>query len=106
MEIKLNNVSTKQFKNAGRLLVKAAELGMDVTGYGFIDYNSSHGNTFLWLENYGFSLYISDFEPKIKALYSCGYDGEETERNVGNSLDKLEAWALRLSDKSERKEGN
>lgn len=95
----------KQTRNAGRLLVKASDLNMDVTGYGQLAYNNCSGNTYLWLEDYQFTLFISDFDNAIKALYTCPYDGEETERNVGNSLEKLEKWCERLQRKSDKKEG-
>lgn len=105
MEYKINQ-SVKQHVNAARLIQKAAKLGMDLDGYGFLDYNSSYGNTYLWLEDYMFTLYISDFDNTIKALYTCSYDGEETKRNAGNSLDTLEVWAQRCCQKSWNKEGN
>lgn len=105
MEYKINQ-SAKQHVNAAKLIQKAAKLGMDLDGYGELAYNSTSGNTYLWLEDYMFTLYISDFDNTIKASYTCSYDGEEWERNVGNSLDKLEAWALRCYKKSEKKEGN
>lgn len=105
MEYKISQ-SVKQHVNAAKLIQKAAKLGMDLGGYGELAYNSTYGNTYLWLEDYPFTLYISDFDNTIKALYTCSYDGEDWERNAGNSLDKLEAWALRCYKKSEKKEGN
>lgn len=105
MEYKISQ-SVKQHVNAAKLIQKAAKLGMDLDGYGELAYNSTYGNTYLWLEDYMFTLYISDFDNTVKALYSCSYDGEEWERNAGNSLDKLEDWALRCYKKSEKKEGN
>ena len=100
----LVNQGNKQARNAGRLLVKASDLGMDVTGYGELAYNGCSGNTYLWLEDYQFTLFISDFDSTIKASYSCPYDGEETERNAGNDLEKLEKWCERLQRKTEKKE--
>lgn len=105
MEYKINQ-SVKQHVNAAKLIQKAAKLGMDLDGYGFLDYNDRFGNTYLWLEDYMFTLYISDFDNTIKASVTCFYDGEEWERNAGNDLDKLEAWAMRCYKKSEKKEGN
>ena len=105
MEYKINQ-SAKQHKNAAKIIMKAVDLGMNLDGYGFLDYNSTYGNTYLWLEDYPFTLYINDFDNTIKVSYTCSYDGEEWERNVGNSLDKLEAWVQRCYKKSEKKEGN
>lgn len=86
--------------------MKASKLGMEIDGHGFLDYNNVYGNTYLWLEDYQFTLFISDYDNTIKACYSCHYDGEETTRNAGTSLKKLEAWASRCSAKSEKKEEN
>lgn len=105
MEYKINQ-GVKQHLNAARLIQKAAKLEMNLDGYGFLDYNDRSGNTYLWLDDYNFTLYISDFNTPIKALYTCPYDGEETERNIGTSLEKLEAWVQRLSKKSDKKEVN
>jgi hypothetical protein len=104
MEYKINQ-GAKQHLNAARLICKAAKLEMNLDSYGFLDYNERSGNTYLWLEAYNFTLYISDFNNQIKALYTCPYDGEEIERNAGTSLEKLEAWVQRLAKKSEKKEG-
>lgn len=105
MEYKINQ-SAKQHKNAAKIIMKAVDLGMNLDGYGFLDYNSQYGNTYLWLEDYGFELFVSDFDNTVKALYSCPYDGEETIRAAGTSLDKLENWVQRCYKKSEKKEGN
>lgn len=105
MEYKINQ-SVKQHVNAAKLIQKAAKLGMDLDGHGFLDYNNVYGNTYLWLEDYMFTLYISDFDNTIKALYTCSYDGEEWVRNAGDDLNKLEAWTMRCHKKSENKEGN
>ena len=103
MEYKINQ-GTKLHLNATKLTAKAVKLEMDLDGYGFLDYNDQSGNTYLWLEDYGFTLFISDFDNTVKALYICPYDGEEVERNAGNSLDKLELWCDRLRAKSDKKE--
>lgn len=103
MEINTKHFCSKQFVNAGKLLVKAGQLGMNCDGYGQIGYNTYSGNTYLWLEDHQFTLFISDFDNTIKACYSCPYDGEEIERNAGNSLEKLENWAERCRNKSDKK---
>ena len=100
--IETKSMNTKQLKNVGLLMVKAADLGMDLCDIQ-MGYNTTFGNTYLWSEWYGFTLFISDFEKGIKAMYTCPYDGEETERNVGNSLDRLNKWCEKLAAKSEKK---
>ena len=102
--INSDHMATKQLKNVGLLLVKAADLGMHLDD-AQIGYNTSSGNTYLWSEWHSFTIFISDFNSGIKALYSCPYDGEEIERNCGNSLERLEKWCDKLRIKSDKKEG-
>ena len=98
-------MSRKQLLNVGRLIAKAGELDFPLdSAMTQIGYNTTYGNTYLWCEDVPYTLFISDFDPVIKALYSCPYDGEETIRNAGKDLEKLEKWAARLSAKSEKKE--
>jgi len=106
MEYTIKTQNTKQAKNAGRLLVLAADLGMDVSGYGELGYNDTYGNTYLWLEDYQFTLFISDYDNSLKALYSCFIDGTETEFCIDENtdLETLEKWAENLSNESEEKD--
>ena len=106
MEYTIKTQNAKQAKNAGRLLVLAADLGMDVGGYGELGYNNTFGNTYLWLEDYQFTLFISDFDDTIKALYSCFVDGEEKEFCIDENtdLETLETWADNLYLQSVKKE--
>ena len=69
-----------------------------------VGYNSIYGNTFLWCEDVQYTLFVGDFDSRIKALYSCPYDGEEVERLAGNDETKLYKWAAKLALKSEAKE--
>ena len=69
-----------------------------------IGYNAIYGNTYLWCEDVPYTIFISDFDSTIKALYSCPYDGEEVERNCSNDENKMMKWAERLRAKSEKKE--
>ena len=99
------NMSRKQLLNVGRLIAKAGELEFpidsDMTQVG---YNNVYGNTYLWCEGVQYTLFISDFDSRIKVLYSCPYDGEETERLAGNDETKLDKWVSKLALKSEAKE--
>lgn len=106
MEYVINTQNTQQAKNAGRLLILAADLGMNVSGYGQLGYNNTFGNTYLWLEDYQFTLFISDYDSTIKALYTCFIDGEETELCIDEKtdLETLENWAENLYNESVKKE--
>lgn len=104
MEIN-SKLTSNELHKAGLLLVKAAELGMDVSGYGQLDVNKGSGNVYLWIEDYNFCLYIpmgSDWT--VMACYSCPVDGEEETRKAGNSMPALEKWAEKLAAKSDKKQ--
>ena len=98
-------MSNKQFKNMAKLMIKAVDLGITLDNSTYIGYNTTYGNTYLWSDWVGYSIFISDFEPTIKACYSCPYDGDETIRNCGNDVEKLNKWVEHLQRKSEKKEG-
>lgn len=99
-------MSRKQLLNVGRLIAKAGELDFPIdSSMTQVGYNTTYGNVYLWCEDIPYTIFVSDFDCKIKALYTCPYDGEEVERNAGNSLDKLELWCERLRAKSDKKEG-
>lgn len=98
-------MSNKQLKNVGRLITKAGELDfpLDIAMVQ-IGYNTMSGNTYLWCEDVQYTLFISDFDSRIKALYSCPYDGEEVESLVVNDEAKMSKWVDRLVAKSELKD--
>ena len=102
--INTKNMSRKQLINVGRLIAKAGDLDFPIDNATTqIGYNTMYGNTYLWCEDVQYTIFISDFDSKIKALYSCPYDGEETERLAGNDETKLDKWAAKLALKSEAK---
>ena len=103
--IDTKHMSRKQLLNVGRLIVKAGTLGFPIdTAMTQIGYNTTYGNTNLWCEDVPYTIFISDFDSKIKALYFCPYDGEEVERNCSNDESKMMKWAERLQAKSAKKE--
>ena len=83
----------------------AVDLGMDVSGYGEVAVNQNSGYTYLWLEDYQFTLYMPincDLKKSdIWALWTNPNDGEEIEYHLtsGTTLKTLEAWAEKLSKK-------
>lgn len=103
--IDTKHMSRKQLLNVGRLIAKAGELDFPIdSAMTQIGYNTACGNTYLWCEDVQYTLFISDFDSRIKALYSCHYDGEESHRLAGDDAAKLEKWAAKLSAKSELKD--
>lgn len=99
-------MSDLQLKNAAKLILKAYDLGITLDNATYIGYNTTYGNTYLWSEWVNYSIFISDFDSTIKALYSCHYDGEETIRNCSNDEEIMNKWSERLQRKSEKKENN
>lgn len=101
MEIK-SNLCSNATRKVGLLIVKASELGMDLSGYGFADENCNSGNVYLWLEDYPFTLYIGLGSDTIYALWTNPNDGEEIETETeGKTLSELEDWAAQLYSESE-----
>ena len=93
MEIKAN-LCSNAVRKIGLLITKASDLGMDLSGYGFADENTSSGNVYLWLEDYPFTLYIDLGSDDIKALWTNYDNGDEVETDIGSmSLFDLQAWA-------------
>lgn len=105
LTVNTENMSRNQLLNVGRLIAKAGELDFPIdSAKTQVGYNATFGNTYLWCEDVQYTLFISDFDSRIKALYSCPYDGEETERLAGNDETKLYKWVAKLALKSEDKE--
>lgn len=90
-----DNMCSNEVRKAGLLLIKAAELGMDVTGYGELGVNINTGNVYLWLEDYQFTLYIGLGSDRIIALWTSSEDGTEEEYALEacTILDTLNDWA-------------
>ena len=101
MEIN-THVCRNEARKIGMLITKAAELGMDISGYGCTDVNKWSGNVYLWLEDYQFTLFIGLGSDDIYALWSNPEDGEEVEVKVDNmTLTDLENWANDLNNQAE-----
>jgi hypothetical protein len=94
MEITNKNLCSNELRKIALLMTKASDLGMDISGYGFADVNTSSGYTYLWLEDYSFTLFIGLGSDDIWALWSNPEDGEETVTNVLDemTLENLYDW--------------
>lgn len=103
MEINNKNLGNKQLRKIALLMTKASDLGMDLSGYGFADENQNSGYTYLWLEDYPFTLFMSSNSEEVWACWSNPEDGEETVTNVLDemSLDNLYDWVSELEQQTE-----
>ena len=112
VSIMTNNVNfnteymgAKQLVNVGRLLVKVEQLEWDLDDL-YIGYNNVFGNTYIYSENEQYSVFISDYDSTVKALYTCFVDGEEVERNCSNNGTMMEKWAKKQYQLSCKKESS
>ena len=93
-----NFVSWEQEK-AVYLQKIAIELGMDLDGSGEIAVNRSSGNTYLWLEDYSFVLYLSIAcelkKHDVWVMYqdiNTGEEHEDTLDCIGDTYQDIENW--------------
>ena len=91
-------ISTKmcgnELRKAALLITEASRLGMDLSGYGNLDLNSSNGNVYLWLEDYPFSLFIDLGSDDVQVCWSSyESDWEEFNTTADKTLYDLEQWA-------------
>lgn len=103
MEINNKNLCSNELRKIALLMTKASDLGMDLSGYGFADVNNNSGYTYLWLEDYPFTLFIGLGSDEVWACWSNPEDGEETVTNVLDemTLNNLYDWVNELETESE-----
>ena len=96
MEI-TSNLCSNATRKIGLLITKASNLGMDISGYGMADENTSSGNVYLWLEDYPFTLYIGLGSDAIYAHWTNPNNGEAEEMEIFDyQLRDIEQWAYKL----------
>ena len=92
------NLCNNAYRKIAKILTKASDLGMDLSGYGHADENTTSGHVYLYLEDYPFTLFISLGSDEVQALWSDPENGEETEIEVGSmSLNDLIEWDASLT---------
>lgn len=98
------NLCNNAYRKIAKILTKASELGMDLSGDGYADENTSSGHVYLTMTDYNFTLFISLSSDDIHALWYSTYDGEEIEIPVGKmGLEELHLWAINLDVESDKK---
>ena len=98
MELIAHKMTANELRKAALLILKAADLEMNVSSYGEAAVNQSSGNVYLWLEDYPFSLYIAPSGgDRIHACWSNPENGEEETIDADNMTRRaLETWAEAL----------
>lgn len=94
----LNKMCGWERQKAMYLIQIAEQLGMEIDSYGELGVNPNSGNTYLWLEDYQFCLYMPIncelTKSDIWVNYSSPENGEEFEIQLSKkSLSELEGWA-------------
>lgn len=100
---KLNSMCDWERSKALFLVNVATNLNMDLTGYGEIAVNSTSGYTYLWLEDYPFTLYMPiNCELSKSAVMLSWFnsdDGNEEETPLNSkTLSDCLAWAGSLQE--------
>lgn len=107
MKTNYGNMCKWEIEKAIFLQKIAVDLGMDVSGYGEVAVNPNSGYTYIWLEDYQFSLYMPINCDLIKedvcALWVNYETGEEIEYQLENetTLNDLENWVESLNKEIE-----
>ena len=94
----LNKMCDWERKKAIFILGVAEDLGMNTSDYGDIAVNDTSGYTYLWIDNYNFTLYMPiDCELKKEDIYAQWTNlenGEEEEISIKDmTLKDVEDWA-------------
>lgn len=103
----LNKMCGWERQKALYLVQIAESLGMDIDGYGQLGVNNNSGYTYLWLEDYQFTLYMPIHcdlkKTDVSAIWTNSEDGteEEFDLKTDTDLDDLEKWANDLYNQSE-----
>lgn len=91
-----------EIEKASYLVLTAKKLGMKLDCYGELSVNSSSGYTYLWLENYDFTLYMPincDLKKEdVYVLHTDSITGEETEESLKwfNVFNDITKWIKTL----------
>jgi len=106
MNVDFEKFGTWEQDKACYLMRVAKDLGMDLGGYGECSVNLNSGNTYIWLEDYPFTLYMPiscELEKAdIWVLWTDPEDGEETEITLDEqSLDDLYKWVKGLEEEAD-----
>lgn len=105
----LGNMCQWERQKALYLMQMAEEIGIEYAdSYGCIAVNNTSGYTYLWCEDYSFTLYMPincDLTPDHVFVMWTNYEtGEETERQLSkfmdsvNTLEAIQEWTEQLNE--------
>jgi hypothetical protein len=91
MKTNYDQMTDWEIQKASYLILTAKELGMKLDSYGEVNVNPNSGYTYIWLEDYGFSLYMPiSCELQRKDVYVLLTD-YETGEEIDESLEHFES---------------
>ena len=99
MEYKFKDMCDWERKKAVFLMGIAEDLGINTNSSGEVAVNKNSGYTYIWSEDYNFSLYMPIncelIKSDIAALWTNSENGEEHEFNLkeNTTLEDIENWA-------------
>ena len=86
MDYKFSDMVSWERQKAVFIIGVAEKLGMNLDSYGEVAVNKNSGYTYLWSEDYNFSLYMPincELDVKdIYALWTSSEDGHEEETSI------------------------
>lgn len=103
MDFQTQHMTANEARKMALLIMKAADIEMNLSGYGECAVNPNSGNVYLWNEGYPFSLYIAPSGgDRIWACWVNPETGEEEFTDAHDmTLHDLETWAETLEDQLE-----
>ena len=112
MDCKFESMMDWERKKAVFLMGVAEDLGINTSSYGEIAVNKNSGYTYLWNEDYNFSLYMPINcelqKSDIIALWTNHINGEEKELdlNENTTLKNIEEWTEEQEKEMENENKN
>ena len=104
MNYNFTEMTNWELDKANFLIQTARQLGMSLQGYGEVSVNSNSGYTYLWSEDYSFSLFMPiSCELKrddVYVMWTNFYDGEEIDESLFHfeDLQAIEDWVSKLNN--------
>ena len=104
MKLDFTKLEGWELTKAIYLIQKAKELGMSLDGYGEIAVNQNSGYTYIWSEDYPFTLYMPIdcklCNEDVYVMYTDSYNGDEVEKSLSefNGIDEIYTWVGMLEE--------
>lgn len=108
MNFNVENFNEWELEKAVFLMSTARKWEIKLSGYGECAVNPNSGYTYLWLEDYAFTLYMpiscEIIEDDIFVMWTDPQDGQETEQSLTDFTDlkDINQWCENLRNQSEQ----